>query len=127
MKTILTAERLRELLNYDPETGIFRWDVVRRGCGIGKEAGTSVSAGYRQISIDRRAYSEHRLARLYVHGHWPLDEIDHINGVRDDNRLSNLRQATRSENAQNQRRAQSRSKIGILGVTLHRGKFQAQI
>lgn len=123
---MLTADRLRDLLDYNSETGIFRWKVrVARRVRVGDIAG-SADNGYREIRIDYTAYRAHRLAWLYAHGVWPK-EIDHINGVMDDNRLLNLRDATKSENQQNQRRAQSNNKTGLLGVSLRRGKFQAQI
>lgn len=90
----LTAERLRELLDYDPETGYFRW---RRDVGArawkGQLAGTMARDGYEYIGIDRRRYPAHRLAWLYVHGEWPRGLLRHLNWLRSDNRLENLREA----------------------------------
>lgn len=91
----VTSAELQALLEYCPDTGMFHW---RR---TGKLAGnTSGDAGYRRIGIKGRIYLAHRLALLYVSGELP-DEVDHINGNRLDNRLCNLRAATRSENASN--------------------------
>jgi hypothetical protein len=120
---MLTAERLRELLDYNPETGIFRWNVAAR-------AGTVVGClnrGYRVIRVDRMLYRAHRLAWLHVYGCWPTDEIDHINGIKDDNRLANLREVTCAENQQNRRSARTDNKTGLLGVSSSQGGFQAQI
>jgi hypothetical protein len=125
----LSAERLRELLDYDPETGVFRWKAVssKNQVRVGDVAGCVETNGYRRIRVYGRAYQAHRLAWLHVYGRWPVGEIDHINGAKDDNRISNLREATRSENLQNQRRATRGSKTGFLGVYPSFGKFGAQI
>ena len=98
----LTQERLRELLDYDPETGIFRWRAST-GRKAGSEAGCLSHFGYRVIRINDQLYYAHRLIWLYVHGVWPSDQLDHINGVRLDNRLWNLREATNSENQGNRK------------------------
>lgn len=125
----LTAERLRKLLDYSPETGEFRWRFGRRGVSAARVTWSPDSYGYYQISVDGRTYKAHRLAWLYVHGAWPPDQIDHINGIRGDNRIVNLREATRAENQGNQRKARSDNKTGLLGVFRAGGssKFRAQI
>jgi hypothetical protein len=99
----LTQARLRELINYDPDTGIFRWqnhDARRRpkDSVAGKRSGR-----YSQITIGYRRYQAHRLAFLYMTGKWPPDVVDHINGDGFDNRFANLRLATKSQNQQNRR------------------------
>ena len=97
-----TAERIRDILDYDSASGRFTW--VRpsgRRAKAGSAAGANHGLGYLTIGIDGRRYFAHRLAWLYVHGVWPRHEIDHINGVRDDNRISNLREATKLQNMQN--------------------------
>lgn len=114
----LTAERLRELFSYDPETGIFVCRVSRRRARAGDVAG-HISHGYVAIPIERRIYLAHRLAWLYVHGVWPSGEIDHINRIRSDNRMCNLRDATRAENAQN-KPVQRNNKSGYRGVSQYK-------
>jgi hypothetical protein len=99
-KTI-TAERLRKLLAYDPETGVFRWKVQRGRVRAGSIGGTLIKSGCHMIAIDWRTYPAHRLAWLCVHGCWPVDQIDHVNGIRTDNRIANLREAIRNENNEN--------------------------
>ena len=123
----LTAERLREVLSYDPETGVFTWFAARGSGKVGSVAGCLAKDGYRVIRIDRQRYLASRLVWLYTTGSWPKFEIDHKNGIRDDDRWVNLRDVTRSENQQNLRRALSNSTTGFLGVSRHQGNFQAQI
>ena len=119
-KADLTAQRLRELLYYNPETGRFTWRVSRRGSAAraGQEVLERVNDnGYALVGVDRCSHRAHRLVWLHVHGVWPVKFIDHINGVRTDNRLANLREATNAENLQNLRYAKSHSSHGFLGVT----------
>jgi len=102
----LTQGRLKELLHYNPETGIFTWvkgRVKSRGGNAkkGKVAGTAHSAGYIQIAIDKKLYLAHRLAFLYVDGYIPENNVDHINRIRDDNRWCNLREVSQSCNLRN--------------------------
>jgi hypothetical protein len=90
---------LRKLLSYDAKTGIFYWKEGRRGrVRKGDVAGTKNKQGYVCIFVDRKNYLAHRLAWLYMYGEEPPAIIDHINGVRDDNRISNLREATHALN-----------------------------
>lgn len=95
----LTAEAIRALLRYEPETGHFYW-LLNRGSKIkaGQRAGAVSSEGYCQISIYDRLYRAHRLVWLYVHGEWPSQTIDHIDGNRLNNRLDNLRDVSLKEN-----------------------------
>lgn len=127
MKPPVTAERLRELLHYDPETGTFRWKV-RQGTqrAPGEIAGGVNQKGYGRISIDGRAHQSHRLAWLYVYGEWPALTIDHINRVTVDNRIANLRLATISQNGANSIGRKGRNPFK--GVTLTKeNKWHAQI
>ena len=127
----LTAERLRELFNYDPETGIFTWrqktTPKSNSITVGGIAGTIGADGYTRIMIHRATHKGHRLAWLYVHGCHAPSILDHINGNRSDNRITNLRLATRSLNSQN--RGPSRSnKANTLGVYIGRkGNYCAAI
>lgn len=113
----LTAAGLRELLSYNPDTGEFRWLVSRGTARAGSVAGTRQNNGYWIIKISRRGYLAHRLAWVYVHGEWPVDQIDHRNGVRDDNHIANLREATELQNKQNRRQAKVGTKTGLLGTS----------
>jgi len=88
----LTAERLRERLRYDAETGAFTRRVGSGHARAGEMAGTVHSTGYVRITIDGGKYTAHHLAWLYVHGVWPSDQIEHINRKRSDNRIANLRE-----------------------------------
>ena len=124
----LKAERVREILDYFPETGEFRWKVRSGSVKAGDVAGTPHSRGYIQIMVDGYIYLSHRLAWLYVYGYFPEAHIDHINCVKNDNRIANLREANYSENGQNIRKPRRSNKLGFLGVYLHNcGKFVAQI
>lgn len=116
-KTALTAERARELLSYDQDTGFFTWNVSRGRCAKGDVAGCLNPQGYIQIMVDGLNYTAHRIAWLIVHGNWPNNEIDHLNGLRDDNRLANLRDVTATINQQNIRRARSDNHTGLLGAS----------
>jgi len=118
-------ERVIELLNYDPETGLF---TRRSGSGrwpAGEVAG-SLCHGYIVIRIDGKSHQAHRLAFLVVHGFIP-SEIDHINLVRSDNRISNLRPATTQQNSRNTGKY-SNNTSGFKGVYWDKsnGKWQAQ-
>lgn len=123
----LTQARLKELLKYDPETGEFTRRLGRRGYAAGTRAGTAHPEGYIVITIDRVRYLAHRLAWFYIHGVWPPADTDHINGKRADNRIANLRCATRAENSQNVRCSRRGSELGVLGVSRNRDKFRACI
>lgn len=122
---MLTQDRLKELIYYDPETGVFtRLVRTTNRVHVGDVAGT-IDQGYRRIRLLGICYSAHRLAFLYMIGRFPTDKADHINGIRSDNRWANLREATHSINAQNQRRPQKRNKLGLLGVHRHGIGFRA--
>src|SRR4051812_4396707 len=114
---MITAERLRQVLSYDPETGVFLWkEKIARKVVVGRKAGNIGNFGYIYIRIAGKLYYGHRLAWLYVHGVWPEKGIDHRNGVPDDNRIANLRPANQSENNQNMR-LPKHNKSGFMGVS----------
>jgi hypothetical protein len=126
----LTQARLKELLHYDPETGLFTWRVT-----LGSRAKAGALAGsfccdtkYIKIRIKGMLYYAHRLAFIYMTGALPLDQIDHINAIRHDNRWSNIREATSAQNKQNRKIARRDNKsTGVLGVSRNCKRFQAKI
>lgn len=112
----ISAERLREVVHYDPETGEFTNKVKRANAQVGKKLGGVNAKGYIVIGIDDGIYLAHRLAWLHTQGAWPA-QIDHINGIKTDNRLANLRNVSYTENNQNIRKARAGSKSGVQGVS----------
>jgi hypothetical protein len=124
---MLDQDKLKELLHYDPETGVFTWRVSRSNVKAGTEAGFVHSNGYRYIKFQRKDLLGHRLAFLYMTGAWPEHHIDHINGHPSDNRWCNLRPVDRSANMQNQRKAQSHNRSGFLGVYRNGSRWRAKI
>lgn len=131
MAVNLEHKQLLEIVSYDPEIGIFTWLIkANRGKSrVGEIAGSQAGNGYMQIKINNQVYAQHRLAFLYVNGRMPADEIDHINGDIQDNRICNLREASSSINKENRRRPKSNSASGILGASLdkRRGGYTSQI
>jgi hypothetical protein len=111
---ILTQARLKELLHYNPATGLFTWLQNKGTQRKNAIAGSRRAKGYIEISIDRKLHRAHRLVWLYEYGCFPDGEIDHINRVRFDNRRVNIQVATRSQNMQN-------SGLGRNNVSGHRG------
>jgi hypothetical protein len=127
----LTQQTLKQMLSYSEHTGQFTWETPSkyRPEYQGKIAGSLHSVGYIHISILGKSYKAHRLAWLYVHGVWPLTNLDHINGDRADNRISNLREATHAQNAQNRKHARRGHTLGVLGVVWRERnkKYEARI
>lgn len=114
----ISAERFRERVSYDPETGIFTNRIGGPRHRAGSVLGSMHSSGYLYICIDGYRTAAHRFAWLYMTGNFPSQYIDHINGCRTDNRFCNLRDVSRTINNQNQRGAQkSNLSCGLLGVS----------
>lgn len=124
----LIAERLREVLRYDPCSGVFIWKVGHGPVKAGDVAGYLRTDGYISISVDGKNYLAHRLAFLYCHGKFPNQEVDHILGDRSFNRFFNLRLASRTDNMQNRKRFKNNTS-GAVGVYWFKpgGKWVAQI
>jgi hypothetical protein len=123
------SARLKESLYYDPDTGIFTNLKSRGAAKKGSVAGCKDSKGHSQIMLGNKRHQAHRLAWLYVHGNFPEKYIDHINEIKTDNRIVNLRLATCQENHQNQSSPQTNNTSGFRGVTWHKQhrKWMAQI
>jgi len=127
---MLTQEALKEILHYDCETGKFTWLIsTSNRVKVGAEAGSKHSMGYREIQLFGERYLLHRLAWLYEYDKLPDVDIDHINGIKHDNRICNLREVTDFGNMQNMRKPTKRNKHDLLGVSydMERNKFKAQI
>lgn len=116
---MVTWERLKEVIHYDPDAGTFSWKINTGFVKPGDIAGSKGRDGYLHIRVDRRSYCAHRLAWLYETGEWPRDQIDHLNGQRLDNRFSNLREATQTENTRNVRRHRDNAS-GFKGVSFYK-------
>lgn len=116
----LTQQKLKELVFYDAETGEFQYVDSRRKSPLPRDD------GYIRIRLFRRCFYAHRLAWLYVYGSMPKHQLDHINCIRSDNRIANLREATNMQNSWN-RKLQSNNIAGVKGVSKLRSKWRAMI
>lgn len=125
---MITQSELKELLEYNPDTGIFTRKTSKGGVKIGSIVGSKRYDDYIQISLQYKKYPAHRLAWLYINGKEPRNHIDHINGNRSDNRICNLREATNQENIFNSKLSKANTS-GIKGVTWdkQKKKWVAQI
>lgn len=122
----ISHEQLKEFLSYDPETGVFRRLKAKGRARAGDVVGYLEPNGYWRIYLGGEMISAHRLAWFYVYGQWPLNQIDHINRNRSDNRIANLRDVTRAVNLKNR---PVYGAVPFLGVTLTRSgrRFASQI
>jgi len=123
---LISHEKLVEIMHYSPETGVFtRRKKVNQ---MPVEAGSTDKQGYRRIHLIGKVYRAHRLAWFYAYGEWPMAEIDHINGDRSDNRISNLRPCTHQQNNHNQP-IRKNNRSGVKGVHFNRkaGKWHGQV
>lgn len=126
--SILTAQHVKNVFSYNADTGIFNWrQKVAQRVKIGDLVGSKHHSGYLTVFTLGRSYRLHRLAWLYVHGTMPTCLIDHINGVKSDNRIVNLRLSNPMENAQNRHQAQRGAESGLLGVARNGNNWQAYI
>lgn len=126
---MITQSELKYFLDYNEETGIFTWlQFASSKATPNSIAGTIRNDGYISISINKKPYLAHRLAWLYVHGEFPENIIDHINGNPSDNKISNLRSCTMQENMYN-RKLHSNNKSGVKGVYWNpvRNNWRAEI
>ncbi len=123
------AKSIRKVLDYDPSTGVFHWRIrptMKKRAG--DVAGDVTTAGRWRIKYAGRSYQAHRLAWLYVHGEWPTNQIDHIDGDPLNNRINNLRDVTAAVNQHNRKRASRGNLTGLIGAAKsYGGKFRAQI
>ena len=117
-KPNLTIERIREALAYNPETGVFVWRIrTSNRSPVGNIAGRDNGNGYRRITLDGETVYAHRLAWAHFYGKHPEHEVDHADGSRSNNRISNLRLATHAQNGQNQPILRSTNTSGYCGVS----------
>jgi hypothetical protein len=127
-KDDIEISRLKELLSYDDASGCLTW-IARRGNNdkhIGREAGRVHKLGYRVLGIDYKMYYAHRICWALYYESWPDGMVDHINCIKTDNRIENLRVCTRSLNVAN-RKVQSNNKVGIKGVFKRRKRWETSI
>lgn len=130
-RTLTDHERLLQLmLSYDLDTGVFLWRSKPAPCvRAGSVAGSPDKDGYLRIQLDGKQHKLHRLAFLLVDGAWPIGQVDHIDGDRQNNRWANLRVVNQAINQQNRRQQQRGARTGLLGVYQKKGnvKFTARI
>jgi hypothetical protein len=120
-------EEILEMLEYDKETGDMTWKVRRgRMAWPGAKAGTMGPIGYKQVGLFGFRYMLHRVAWFMHYGEWPENELDHINGIRDDNRIENLRPATREQNTQFCKMRKDNT-TGVKGVSFRDGRYLARV
>lgn len=121
---MLTQSELKELFTYCPNTGLFtRLKSVSPTGLVGDISGCKRPDGYIVIQVNSKLFRAQRLAWLYMHGEFPVNNIDHVNGIKHDNRIVNLRDVTNAGNMQNQRKARDDNKSsGLLGVTWHKSR-----
>jgi len=120
-------ENVRRCFDYDPDTGAFTWKIRRSRICVGNQAGHINSTGHFKVKLDGVDHMVHRLIWLWYYGELPKNFIDHINGIPHDNRIVNLRDVTNRVNQQNQRKANSLSTTGYLGVGKCGKRWRARI
>jgi hypothetical protein len=118
-KALPTIEQINEWLDYNRETGVFTWKKSRgKRFAAGDVAGLLSHQGYLQSTVPNcQRVANHRIAHFIVYGEWPKGDVDHINGIGTDNRIANLRAATRSQNNQNRYRKSANKSTDLIGVS----------
>lgn len=112
--------KFEDYFSYDKETGTLTWKITVNSRSLkGEEAGSFDKLGYRRVGLFGKSYKVHRIAWYLHYGVLPSDWLDHINGIKSDNRISNLREASRKQNSYNRKRSKSNSS-GIKGVVWHK-------
>jgi hypothetical protein len=125
---VLTQRRLKEVLDYNPETGLFTRLITAGGVKKGAIAGTQTKNGYITISVDNHTYLAHRLVYLYMEGYFPEHGIDHLKGIKTDNRWKEIREATKVCNGQNcQVSARNNSGFNGVGYVVSVNRWKARI
>lgn len=127
-KKDISLQALMEALHYDPDTGIFAWKMGVHESWTGRKAGTINSDGYVRIAYKKTGFKAHRIAWAFCNRRMPDDRmhIDHINGIKTDNRIANLRLCSAKENCENMKMPKS-NKVGLKGVSRSGGRFRAHI
>lgn len=125
-KHTMTAEEARQFFSYNPETGDLHWRISRSGVRKDRPAGHTRHDGYAVVSVSGKTYLAHRVVWAVATGHWPDAHIDHVNGMRNDNRWANLRLATKAENGMN-RGAPLNNTSGFKGVSRNKKRWSASI
>lgn len=123
----LTPQRLRELLTYDLESGVFTRNTSTGGSYAGAISGYKAPDNRIKIYVDGKNYNAHRLVWLYVYGYIPDIDIDHIDGDPSNNRLANLREVSHKVNLQNRKGPTKRNELGMMGVIRNKARYGAQI
>lgn len=123
---MITQDELKELLDYNPETGLFTNKVTRNSRSVkGTTLNPSNDGKYGSVKINKQKYMQHRLAWFYMYGTWPKNQIDHINRIGSDNRICNLRESTPRQNAYNTKGLNKSSQYK--GVSIEGNRWKAQI
>lgn len=125
-KPSMTQDELKSILHYDLDTGLFTWLISpAKQTLIGTVAGHRNEKGYIKIGYKRKIYAAHRLAWLYVTGEWPVDQIDHWDLIKDNNRWLNLRECSNRENQFNQN-VRIDNLLGVRNISKRKGKFMVR-
>lgn len=120
-------QELMRVLRYEPDTGLLYWTDLAHKSVKGRKAGTPHTTGYIVVMYHGQFFKAHRIAWLLTHGEWPKQSIDHIDGDKTNNRISNLRDVDGTTNEQNKEKARIDSQSGLIGASPYRKRWKAQI